>query len=136
MTQASSQSDVKESYEEYLINKVGVNPELLKQGKEKVKHWTKVDWDKYHHDIDCITKEFVHALKDNLPPESKTVQNIVKKHFALVNIFWTPTKRSYIGLGQMYKEYPDFKMFYVGYHSDLVEFLAKAMYVFADNELD
>ena len=128
-------SDEKESYEEYLINKIGVNPDLLKQGKEKVKHWSKADWDKYHHDTDCITKEFVLALNDKLTPESTTVQNIVKKHFALVSVFWTPTKSSYIGLGQMYKEYPDFKKFYDNYHPDLVEFLANAMQVFAENEL-
>jgi|SRR6185437_5456250 len=131
----STESDVKESYEEYLINKVKVDPLLLKQGKEKVRHWSKADWDKYHNAMECLTKEFVIALKNNLQPESKTVQDLVRKHFALVNIFWAPTRSNYIGLGQMYKEYPDFKTFYAAYHPDLVEFLAMAMQIFAENEL-
>ena len=131
----SNGSDIKESYEEYLINKVKVNPELLQQGKDKVKHWNKEDWDKYHHNTEGLTKEFVIALTNNLQPESQTVQDLIKKHFAMVSIFWKPTKSNYIGLGQMYKEYLDFKNFYASYHPNLVEFLANAMQIFAENEL-
>jgi hypothetical protein len=135
LRETSLNESVKESYEEYLINKVKVDPKLLQQGKEKVKHWSKTDWDSYHHDTDCLTKEFVVALKNNLQPESEAVQNLVRKHFEMVSVFWIPTRSSYIGLGQMYKEYPDFKTFYVSYHPNLVDFLTKAMQVFAENEL-
>ena len=55
--------------------------------------------------------------------------------FELVNIFWTPNKKSYIGLAQMYQEYSDFRVFYSNYHTDLVEFLTDAMFTFAQNSL-
>ena len=128
--------DKKMSYEEYLINKVKVDPEILQKGKEKVKHWSKEDWDKYHLDTDLLTKEFVIAIENKLDPESQAVQNLVKQHFELVSNFWIPTKTCYIGLGQMYKKYSDFKAFYTSYHPNLVEFLAKAMQIFAENELE
>ena len=125
----------KESYEDYLVNKVGVDHKLLAQGKERVKNWTKENWDKYHNDMDCINKELVHAIQNNLSIKSDIVQNIIKKHFELVNIFWTPNKKSYIGLAQMYQEYSDFRVFYSNYHTDLVEFLTDAMFTFAQNSL-
>lgn len=124
-----------DSYENYLINKVGVDLKLLEQGKEKAKDWTKYDWDKYHDDTNTITKKFVDALVTKAKPNSKEVQNIVREHFNLVKIFWTPNKNSYIGLGHMYSEYADFKNFYDSYHPELTIFLVKAMTIFAENEL-
>ncbi|MCW8398645.1 TipAS antibiotic-recognition domain-containing protein, partial [Legionella sp. PATHC038] len=50
--------------------------------------------------------------------------------------FWTPNRESYIGLGQMYLEHPEFKNFYNQFHPDLVMFLVDAMKIYAKEQLN
>jgi hypothetical protein len=65
-------------------------------------------------------------------------QNLIVVQFrgisAILKMF-AYTKESYAGVGQLYCENPDFRKYYDPYHPQLADFLAKAMKIFAENEL-
>ncbi|HAT9148999.1 TPA: MerR family transcriptional regulator, partial [Legionella pneumophila subsp. pneumophila] len=44
-------------------------------------------------------------------------------------------KETYLGLGKMYLDHPDFRLFYNKYHPGLVDYLVAAMRVFAERKL-
>lgn len=75
------------------------------------------------------------VLKRGLKIDSDEVQKLIQQHYDLVNNFWTPTKETYLGLGQMYLDHPDYRLFYNRYHPDLVEYLVEAMKLFANQKL-
>lgn len=77
----------------------------------------------------------MEALKQGVKVDSDNVQKMIQQHYDWVNNFWTPTKETYLGLGQMYLDHPDFREFYNRFDPDLVEYLVAAMKVFANNNL-
>lgn len=121
-------------YENFLIDN-GVSQDVINKCKDKITNWKEEEWFKIKHEGDRIHEELVSAINNHLGPSSSEVQKIVKKHYQMTKLFWTPTRDSYIGLGQLYCSHPDFKDFYNRYHPNLLEFLVDAMKVFAVNEL-
>jgi len=122
-------------YENFLINS-GVDQAVINQSKEKVKYWKKEDWIANKKEADMLYAEIVTAIKKNLDPASPEVQELIRKHYQLTTIFWTPTRDSYIGLSQFYCSHPDFVAFYDGIHPKLLAYLVEAMKVFAENDLN
>lgn len=122
-------------YENFLIDS-GVSEDVIHQSKEKVKHWKKEQWIENKREGDKIHEALVSAINNHLAPSSPEVQSLIKKHYQMTTIFWTPTKESYIGLSQFYCSHPDFVKFYDGIHPKLLKFLVEAMKVFAERELN
>ncbi len=122
-------------HEQYMLDMGTLSQKEIDDSWEKVRHWKKNDWALFHKEGDLINKDLVAALEGHLKPEDKEVQDIIRRHFAWVNHFWTPTHESYIGLSQMYLDHGDFRDFYTKYHPHLVDYLVKAMQIFADHEL-
>ncbi len=122
-------------YEKYLVNQGIVSQADLDKGRQKYQSWKKEDWRKIKVDGDEINNALLEALQKNLKSSSSEVQNIIKKHFEWVNIFWTPNHEKYISLGKMYCENPDFRKYYDNMHPALAQFLADAMKVYADKHL-
>ena len=87
------------------------------------------------NESNALTKEFVEALEHGLKADSAKVQALVARHYAWITKFWTPDEESYVGLGQLYVEHPDFRKYYEAYHPELAEFLAEAMRVYANKKL-
>lgn len=85
------------------------------------------------HEINLILVKLIEQGKE---PNSKQVQELIARHHAWVSNFWTPDKDAYIGLGQNYCNHQDFRKFYDKYDERLVEFLAKSMNIFAQENLD
>lgn len=121
-------------YENFLVES-GVSQDVISLSKEKVKNWTKEQWIDYKKEGDKIHAELISALNKHLEPSSAEVQKIIKKHYLLITIFWTPTRESYVGLSQLYGSHPDFVKFYEGLHPKLLNYLVEAMKVFSNNEL-
>lgn len=120
-------------YERYISERYG--KEAVTESKKKTKNWTKKDYDRVKEDYDAIHVALTAELKNNEKPSSKAVQEIIRRHFALVSQFWTPAAESYTELGQLYLDHEDFRKLYDGYHPKLAEFLADAMKAFAQSEL-
>src|SRR3989338_2551125 len=73
-------------------------------------------------EVDALHGELVSAIKNHLEPSSSEVQKLIKKHYQMTSIFWTPTRESYIGLGQLYCSHPDFVKFYDDINPELLNF--------------
>lgn len=84
---------------------------------------------------DKVYAELAHAIDKNLLPSSKQVQILIKKHYGLTSIFWVPKKESYINLGEFYGSNAEFESFYDNIHPKLLDYLQKAMKIFAQNNL-
>lgn len=132
-------SEKQKTYEkelrEMLKEKDYQGEDLIEESKKRTKNWKKADWESYQVDSDLIHKQLTEAMKQGLSLDSKEVQEIVGQHFALISRFYDPTKEVYIGLSEMYLEHPDFRKFYDAYDTNLAEFLAKAMKVYAEAHL-
>jgi DNA-binding transcriptional MerR regulator len=122
-------------YEKYLIDSGKVSQQLLEQGKEAVKNWTKEDWEKFHKEGDEINKALVILIQENFQATDQKVQAIIQRHYNWVKRCWTPTRESYVGLSQLYGEHNDFRVYYESYHPKMVEFLGLAMRIFAEQRL-
>ena len=123
-------------YEKYLVEKGGEHTKKhIAESKQTVEGWTSEDWAKHKLEAEEINKELVQALQHKLKPGSTEVQKQVARHYAWIKKLWTPDQESYIELGQLYEEHPDFKKYYEAFHPEFAQFLAQAMKVYADIEL-
>lgn len=105
--------------------------EHVEESRRRTKNWKKADYDQVKKDYEDLHREFTAALLRGAPVEDSDVQNLVGSHFAVINRFWTPSRESYIGLGAMYCDHPEFRKLYDSYHPRLAEYLAEAMRVYA-----
>lgn len=121
-------------YENYLVDS-GVSQDVIEGCKDKINNWGEGKWIEIKQEADQIHQELVSAINNNLAPSSSEVQKLIKKHYEMTKIFWTPTKESYIGLGKLYGSHPDFREFYAGLHPRLLRFLTEAMKIFAERNL-
>jgi len=121
-------------YENFLVES-GVSQDMLNKTKDKTKNWTKEQWMETKRQGDKIHADLVEAINNHLDPSSPEVQKIIKKHYQMTTLFWTPTREGYLGLSQFYCSHPDFVKFYDDIHPKLLKFLMKAMKIFAEKEL-
>lgn len=124
-----------QEYEKYLVDTGTVSQEELDKSWENAKGWKKKDWETFQKEADFINQELVKAIQKDLSPSSLEVQGLIQKHYDWVKHFWSPTQKSYIGLSQMYLNHSDFRDFYTAYHPKLLEYLTKAMKIFAEQKL-
>jgi DNA-binding transcriptional MerR regulator len=121
-------------YENFLVDS-GVGQDVLKKCRDKVQNWTKEQWMEHKQDADKIHAELLDAIKNHLAPSSPEVQEIIKRHYEMTTIFWTPTRESYIGLGKLYGSHPDFVKFYNDLHPALLAFMMEAMTIYSKRHL-
>ncbi len=107
----------------------------LADSMQRTKDWKKEDFEKVRQDYEDLHRAFAEALKDGLSTGDTKVQKLVKRHFEVVKRFWNPNRQSYIGLGKVYCEHPDYRKLYDGYHPKLAEYLANAMTIYAKANL-
>lgn len=121
-------------YQDFLIES-GIKKDVIDQTNNKVKNWTKDQWLEYKREGDKVHEDLIAAIRKGLKPESKEVQDIIKRHYQLTCRFWTPDKDNYIGLSEFYSSHEDFVKFYENLNPKLLGFLQEAMRVYADNNL-
>jgi len=124
-------------YQAYLKNKLGADHPSFAECDKNVKQWTKTDWDSSGKEWSGIFKELAALMEKHLGAGSKEVQTVIRKHHAWLKKYWTPTKETYVGLGQTYMEFEWKKAFepFDSNHPKLAKFLAEGMKVFAEHEL-
>jgi DNA-binding transcriptional MerR regulator len=122
-------------HEQYLIDRYGdcMRDEIAKS-KEKVKNWTKANWEKSGGAFAEICKDLVGLMGRELPGDSREVQEVIRRHHQWLKQFWTPTRESYAGHSQLIVD-SDLRKAYEAYHPQLPEYLGAAIRVFADREL-
>jgi hypothetical protein len=122
-------------HEQYLIDRFGEGMrEGIAQSKQKVKNWTKANWEKSGAAFEGICKDLVELMGRQLPGESREAQEVIRRHHQWLKQFWMPTRESYAGHSQIVVD-SDLRKAYEAYHPQLPEFAAAAMRVFAAREL-
>lgn len=129
-------SNRQKEYEQYIVKYQGLAAEdLLLESKKRTAKWDKNEWDKVKNQGDAIHKELALAIGKGLAPNSDEVQDIIKKHYKMVQQFYKVTRDVYIGLTDLYIQHPDFKQFFDAYHPKMLEFICDAMKYFANKNL-
>jgi hypothetical protein len=89
-------------YEDYLIKSGVVSKTELDKSWENVKDWDKDSWDKFKSVENEINKQLTQYLQNNVSPTDSRVQALIEEHYQWIKNFWTPDKKSYIGLAELY----------------------------------
>jgi DNA-binding transcriptional MerR regulator len=122
-------------HEEYLINRFGGEmKEQIAVSKQKVKDWTRADWEKSGKTFDKICKDFVSLMERQRPADSKETQEVIRRHHEWISQFWKPTAESYAGHSQSIVD-SELRKAYEAYHPKLPEFVAAAIKCYAEQEL-
>jgi MerR family transcriptional regulator, thiopeptide resistance regulator len=123
-------------YEKYLIERYGDSAqEKIEESKRRTKNWQKEEYLQVKKDYDEIHQAMTEALKKGMACDDQDVQKIIRRHYGIIDRFWTPNRQAYIGLGQMYCEHADFRQLYDSFHPALAEYMSQAMKAFAEKEL-
>lgn len=121
-------------YENFLIES-GVPEKIIDSVRNKVDNWTKEDWMKNKKEADALYAALADAINHHHSASSLEVQKLIKQHYEMTKIFWTPNQESYIGLSQLYCSHPDFVKFYDAIHPKLLTLLVEAMKIYAEQNL-
>jgi DNA-binding transcriptional MerR regulator len=124
-----------QEHEKYMLDTGIISQKQIDDSWQRVSHWRKPDWEQFKDSGEQLNLVLAAAVKQGLEADSEEVQKLIQQHYDWVNNFWTPTHETYLSLGQMYLDHPDYRAFYNRYHPDLVEFIVKAMTVFANRKL-
>lgn len=124
-----------DEYEKELIDRFGDKVKSsISESHQNVKNWTKSDWDESKKEFDSICKELTKLIEKQSKVNAKEAQNVVERHYQWLKRFWQPTRESYSAHGQFIVE-SSLRDAYEPYHSQLPEFLAKAIQVYAEQKL-
>lgn len=124
-----------QEHEKYMLDTGVISQKQIDDSWQRVSHWKKTDWEQFKDSGEQLNLALAAAVEQGLQTDSDEVQNLIQQHYDWVNNFWTPTRETYLSLGKMYLDHPDYRSFYNRYHPDLVEFIVKAMTVFANKKL-
>lgn len=110
---------------------------MRRYGEESVKQTTK-RWNSYteaeKEQIKNQGKEIYLGLAAAIPsgPTSEQTQALLAQWHEHLRNFYEPSIEVLGGLGQTYKDDPDFSAFFAAIHPDLPDFLSKAIAVYVD----
>lgn len=123
-------------YEKQLLDRLGEKVRAsLTESYQNVKNWSKSDWDLSSKEFEGICKDLTKMIEKHFKVGSNEVQNVISRHYQWLKKFWTPTKESYSEHGKLIVE-SDLCKPYEAYHPQLPKFIAEAIQVFANRELD
>lgn len=127
-------SEKQKEHENYLVEKGILTRDFLDECNDKVKNWSDKEKNAFINDVEIIMAELIVAMNNRSSPSSDEVQNLIRRHYVWLERTWFPTKEKYIGLALLY-QMPEFRVFYDSRHPELLDFMLKAMKIFAERNL-
>lgn len=127
-------SETQKEHERKLVEKGIVTQEFLDESNRKTKDWSNKEKNAFIQEGEKIMGALVNAIEKKLPPTSREAQDLMRRHYTWLELSWTPTKESYIGLTDLYQT-PDFRVFFDTRHPELLAFIVESMKIYADREL-
>jgi len=122
-------------HERYLIDRYGAGMKAsIARSKERVKDWTKADWERSGGDFNLICQDLVSCIHRDLSAESLEAQGVIRRHYEWLKQFRTPNRESYTGHALLITD-SELRKAYEKHDPRLPEFTAAAIKVFAENEL-
>ena len=124
-----------EKWEQDLIAKHPEAASHVAESKQLMSGWSKEDGVLIQKELAEIDARLVELIEAGVEPDDARTQSVIADHFLWVSQFWTPNAESYVGLGEMYNDSPDFLARFNGIHPKLAPFQRDAMAHFALTEL-
>lgn len=124
-------SEIQKQHEKQLVDRGVVTQEFMDECNQKVKDWSDVKKNNYIKEGEKIMKELIASIENGLKPGDAFVQTIMAKHYRWLELSWTPTKESYLGLTTLYQT-PDFRSFFDKMHPKLLDFIVEAMKIYGE----
>ncbi len=124
-----------EKWEQELVDK---NPDAashIAESKRRMSGWSKEDGTLIQKELAEIDARLVELIDAGVAPEDFRTQVVIADHFRWVSQFWSPNAESYVGLGDMYNDSPEFLERFNGIHPMLASFQRDAMAHYALNVL-
>ena len=124
-----------EKWEQELVDK---NPDAashIAESKQRMSGWSKEDGTLIQKELAEIDARLVELIDAGVAPEDPRTQEVIADHFRWVSQFWSPNAESYVGLGDMYNDSPEFLERFNGIHPKLAAFQRDAMAHYALNVL-
>ncbi len=88
-------------------------------------------WENLETEYKRIYENLARCVQDGLKPDDPTVQELVREHHAFADRFHKCTREVYEALADLYVQKEEYQLQLRPFHSDLPNFLSKAMKVFA-----
>ena len=108
--------------------------DAYRQSMERVKKWTKKDYERVKKQGEEFTKKLAEAM--DLDIKSTQVQTLIKKHHEGVEYFYSCPVEMYRGLADMYVSDPRFAKYYNKYRPGLAVWLRDAILYFCDKNFN
>ena len=124
-----------EEWERELIEKHPESASHIAESKQRMSGWSKEDGKLIQKELAEIDARLVELIDAGVEPEDARTQDVIADHFHWVSQFWTPNAESYVGLGEMYNESPEFLERFNGIHPKLAQFQRDAMAHYAITKL-
>jgi MerR family transcriptional regulator, thiopeptide resistance regulator len=99
-------------------------------------HTSAEQYDEYKRGHDLIARNLADLMIAGCEISSTHVQEWIGKHYEYVCQFWTPNRIAYKSLALTYTIDPAFKATYESFEPGLALFIQKAIYIWADYNLD
>ena len=116
-----------EKWEQDLIAKHPEAASHVAESKQRMSSWSKEDGALIQKELAEIDARLVELIEAGVEPDDGRTQSVIADHFHWVSQFWTPNAESYVGLGEMYNESPEFLERFNGIHPKLAQFQRDAM---------
>ncbi len=110
------------------------DPDLVAESNRRVAKMSKEQIAAIKLEGDDVTRE-IADLADR-PPDDPEVQNLIARHHAWIEHFYTANRSVYTGLGQLYTEDAGFREYYDAFRPGLADFMKAAMAIYAEHALD
>ena len=124
-----------DKWEQELLAKHPETAGHIAESKQLMSGWSKEDGSLIQKELAEIDARLVELIEAGIEPDDARTQSVIADHFHWVSQFWTPNAESYIGLGDMYNDSPEFLERFNGIHPKLAPFQRDAMVHFAVTEL-
>lgn len=109
--------------------------EHFAESERRTRGWTEDDYRSVGQQWADLEARVLAQLRAGAGPEDPQIQELIDEHHAAVARFWTPTRDSYAGLGQLYVDHAEFRSRYDAQHPELAEYLRDAIAVYARTRL-
>lgn len=106
------------------------NTDAYRQSMEKVKHWTKADYERIKKEGNEFTRKLADAMDKDI--KDPYVQSLVQKHHQGIEYFYTCPYGMYKSLADMYVNDRRFTAYYDKFRPGLAQWLRDAIHYYCD----
>ena len=107
-------------------------PELVNESVRRWNSYSKAEQQAIQDEGGRHYLGIAKAMEAGLPTNDAEVQALVQKWHDHIHYFYTPTTEILRGLGERYKDDPEFRAFFEKIHPALPEYLCEAISVYVD----